>query len=288
MANKETIAIFAGNGDLPRKLIQHFQYHQIKHVVIAFEGITDPSGFTESIFHYVGQVGAILSTLRAHQVTHIVMAGSMRRPNLRKLSLDWEGTKWLARLGTSVFLGDDALLSRLVNLMGEEGFTVIGPHTILSELTVEPGVLSLCVPGNHSLHDIQRGKEILIGMSSFDVGQATVVQQGIVLGIEAVEGTRALLHRVAHLKLGSTPNDLGKETSHTKSSGGVLIKLPKRGQSVCVDLPTIGPHTIEEAHNAGLEGIAISAHTTQILDKEKVIQLCNTYGMFLVAIDVKE
>lgn len=278
----EKVALFAGNGALPKNLIEHFVFRGIDSIIIAFEGMTAPKQYEDDahakhlFWHKIGHVGVILDTLRAHNVTHIVMAGHMHRPSLTHLSLDWLGTKWMARMGLSAFGGDDALLSKLAELLLEEGFTVVSPHTIISDLTSAPELLTTESPNEMALHDIKRGRAILHTLSPHDVGQAIVIQEGLVLGVEAIEGTAALLERVRHLK-----RDTGEY-------GGVLVKLAKHKQSLLVDLPTIGPDTIFQVLDAGLAGLAISAHTTQILDKQKVIDLCDTHQLFLLVIDTQE
>ena len=273
----EKVALFAGNGSLPQKLIHHFQYHSIDFIILAFEGMTDPSEFQEYtvLWHTIGHVETLLGTLRTHAVTHIVMAGQVHRPSLSSFALDWLGAKWIARMGLAALGGDDALLSKLIRFLEEEGFIVVSPHSILSDLTCEAGLLTTAVPTGQSLHDIHRGQAILNALSPHDVGQAIVVQEGIVLGVEAAEGTAGLLDRVKHLK---------RESHHR----GVLVKLAKRKQSLLVDLPTIGHDTILQVIDAELEGIAVSAHTTQILDRKSVIDMCNARGLFLLVIESEE
>ena len=266
------IGLLCGNGDLPGHLITEITAHKIPLHCVGFEGFTDlfetPS--TQS-WHKIGHIGEIVQTLKDHHVTHIVMAGSLKRPSLTSLSMDIVGAKWFARLGLSAFGGDDALLSKMIELMENEGFEILSPHTLLPELLHEASILTGKKPCCDALQDIERGKSILQALSPFDVGQAIVVQQGLVLGIEAVEGTEALLKRIIPLK--------------KEGFGGVLVKLAKEGQSLKVDVPTIGVETAKQVHKAGLVGIAISANTTQILDCQHVVNYCNNHNLFLSVIE---
>lgn len=270
----EKFALLAGNGDLPKQIIHALKERGSPLIVVCFEGMTQAETFQDHDVFWVsiGHIGLLLKTLKDHHVTHIVMAGQIPRPSLKELSLDWLGTKWLARVGMKAFGGDDALLSTLTELIEKEGFQVIAPHQILSNTTVASGVLTKISPNTMATADIQRGRAILDALSPFDVGQAIVVQEGIVIGIEAAEGTEALLARAKTLRKQS-------------ADGGVLVKIAKKGQSLLVDVPTIGPETVMQVARANLSGIAMSAHTTQIIDKEKVVDLCNHHHLFLVAMN---
>lgn len=231
----------------------------------------------ESVYtqHAIGHVGAMLATLKQHNITHIVMAGDLKRPSLRDLSLDWIGTKWMARLGMSAFSGDDTILSKLVQFIEGEGFTVISPHDIMPLLTQSKGTLSKTHPDQNALYDIEKGMRLIHTLSPFDIGQAVIVRDGYVIGIEAAEGTRALITRCGDLLKHKKDSD----TSRTVS--GVLIKSAKNHQSMKVDVPTIGPDTIEQVYQAGLAGIALGYGVTQILDEEKVLKQCEAYHIFL-------
>lgn len=273
----QKIALFACKGDLPKLIEKHLKIHTIAHIILAFDGITDRVSWPEKqvSWHKIGHIGEILKTLREEKVTHITLAGSLKRPNLQSLSMDFTGMQWLRRLGMSIFKGDDGLLSALLHLIEKEGFVVIPPHTLLEDITVSPGLLTVEKPSPKDMLDIKMGINLLRALSPFDVGQAVVIREGVVLGIEALEGTQGLLERMRGMR-GCAPS-------------GVLIKCAKVGQNLYVDVPTIGPETIEQVQNADLKGIAISAHTTQILNKEKVIALCDEKKLFLDVIqDEKE
>lgn len=274
----EKIALFAGNGDLPHKLIEHFKTHRIDYTIIGFEGMTEREPYTgQNVhFHKIGHVGAVLETLKAQHVTHIVMAGNLKRPSIGELSLDREGMKWIARMGMAALSGDDGFLSKLIQLMEGEGFKVVSPHSFLTNMVCEPGLLTKKEPSEQALHDIEKGKAILNALSPFDVGQAIVVREGLVLGIETHFGTCAMLDQIRQKEI-------------TKGAGsGVLVKFAKKEQSLLVDVPTIGPDTVKQIIDAGLFGIAISAHTTQIIDKDDVISMCDRHGRFLIVIDNSE
>ena len=105
-------------------------------------------------------------------------------------------------------------------------------------------------------------------MGAADVGQATVIQDGLVLGVEALEGTDALLARCGPLR--------------RQGPGGVLVKLRKPGQERRADLPTIGVATVEAAAQAGLRGIAVEAGGTLVVDAPAVTDAADRAGLFLI------
>ena len=175
-----------------------------------------------------------------------MLVGPVRRPSLLDLRPDAEGARLLARIGRAAFAGDDGLLAAVVRVLGEEGFRVVGAHEILTEAVGPRGLLDARpAPDAQALADIARGVAVARALGAVDVGQGCVVQQGIVLAVEAIEGTDAMLARAAALR--------------RPGPGGVLVKLVKPGQDRRADLPTIGAGTIARrrrgrAAGGGLRG----------------------------------
>ena len=265
------IALLCGNGDLPRLLAEQLLTAGLDFTCIGFEGMTSPDTIKDIALFKIGHVGSILDYLQKEKVTHIVMVGALKRPSLTSLSLDTKGAKWLAQIGVSAFRGDDSLLKTIIQLIEKEGLHVLSPQEIVPSLLTPSGLLTKAHPCTQALSDIEHGKNILSALSSLDVGQATVIQQGLVLGIEAIEGTADLLGRIIPYK--------------RDGFGGVLVKLAKTQQTHRVDLPTIGLKTVEQLKKAGLSGICLSAKTSQIIDYDAVIRAMNEANLFLMAIE---
>ncbi len=275
------LAIIAGQGDLPRKIIDARLQKNQPIVVVAFEGQTPPELIQNLptsipfIWARFGQIAPILSFLKQHNVTEITMIGGMTRPAIRDLSVDWTGAKWIKILGMNSLKGDDSLLSAIVKLLEKEGYRVVPAHVHLSDLFMPRGIHTVCTPTPIDVSDINQGVALLNTLSPLDIGQAAVVRHGIVLGIETVEGTAQLLTRVA---------ERNKETispNQQRLQSGVLIKMPKIGQSKKVDLPTIGVDTVHQAAAAGLAGIAIESEGVQVIDSEQVRQMANHHHIFI-------
>lgn len=272
-ASKSTLGIIAGTGRLPLQLIEACQATGRKVFVLAFEHSTDPAVFTHvphAVVH-MGAIGEALNHLRKAGVKELVMAGRVKRPSLSGLKPDLAATKLIARLGGSLFAGDDALLKAVVSFLEDEGFTIIGAENVLSDLIAPEGIMGKVQPNTRSKADIAYGIEVAKRLGELDVGQAVVVENGYVLGVEAAEGTDALLERSAKLK-------------YTPQRAGVLVKVKKPLQERRVDLPAIGPITVQNVYDAGLSGIAIEAAGSLILDRDEVIAKADALGLFLVGI----
>ncbi len=200
-----------------------------------------------------------------------MLIGKVRRPSIFDLRPDQEGARLLARIGRAAFAGDDGLLAAVVKVLGDEGFRVVGAHDIMNEGVGAQGLLTRAAPDAQAMADIERGVAVARALGAADVGQCCVVQQGLVLAVEAVEGTDAMLSRCGALA--------------RNGPGGVLVKLVKPGQERRADLPTIGPDTIRGAAAAGLRGVAFEAGGTILAERDATIAAADAAGLFLLGLD---
>ena len=240
--------------------------------IVALRGYAEPA-VVAPFPHVEVRLGAasdILAHLRAHRCTDLVLVGPVRRPSLLDFRPDGEGARIMARIGRAAFAGDDGLLAAVVRVLGEEGFRVLGAHEVLTEAVGPAGVLGQAMPDAVAMADVERGAQVVRALGAVDVGQGCVVQQGIVLAVEAIEGTDAMLHRAASLA--------------RPGPGGVLVKLVKPGQDRRMDLPTIGPGTVAAAAAAGLRGIAYEAGGTLLTERPACVAAADAAGMFLIGI----
>lgn len=241
--------------------------------ILAIEGQTSPdlvSGM-EHAWVRLGAVGSAIDALRDAKCREVVFAGAIKRPSLLNLGLDKRGTKLLTKFGKSA-LGDDRLLTVLVKELEGEGLSVVGADDVLAGLLVGPGTLGRFAPDELALADIDIGLDVAKAVGALDVGQAVIVQQGVVLGVEGVEGTNSLIARSGELA--------------RKGPGGVLVKVKKPGQDRRVDLPTIGVDTVHAAARAGLRGIAIEAHATLVIHRDDVVRAADEAALFLVSAEL--
>lgn len=265
------LGIIAGCGGLPRRLIECCRAAGRDVFVLALEGVAEPATVRD-VPHAWCRLGAAatgLALLRENRVTELVLAGGVRRPSLAALRPDWRAAKLFARIGFRAS-GDNGLLSAVVEDLEREGFRVIGPEQLLAGALVSDGPLGRVRPDSQAEADIVRGLSVARALGALDVGQAVVVQQGLVLGVEAIEGTDDLLRRCARLR--------------RDGAGGVLVKVEKPGQERRADRPTIGPRTVSLAAETGLRGIAVEAYSTIVLDRDEVVQAADRAGLFVVGI----
>jgi len=267
-----SLGIIAGGGPFPGRVAAAARAAGRPVFIVALRGYAEPAVVAPfpNVVVRMGAASEILAHLRAHACTDLVLVGPVRRPSLMDLRPDAEGARIMARIGRAAFAGDDGLLAAVVRVLGEEGFRVLGAHEVLTEAVGHAGVLGQASPDAAAMADVSRGARVVRALGRVDVGQGCVVQQGIVLAVEAIEGTDAMLARAAGLA--------------RPGSGGVLVKLVKPGQDRRTDLPTIGPRTVAAAAAAGLRGIAYEAGGTLVTDRTACVAAADAAGLFLLGI----
>lgn len=266
------LGIVAGGGALPRRVLEACRRDGREVFVVALEGSADPALVDDGVPHAwlrLGNAAAAFDLLRQAGVDEVVMAGHVRRPSLSELRPDLATARLAARLGLAA-RGDDGLLRGIVRELERAGFTVRGAEEVASGLLATEGRWGRESPDAQAEADIRRGLEVVHALGAVDVGQAAVVQQGVVLGVEAVEGTAALLQRCAGVR--------------REGPGGVLVKAGKPGQERRADLPTVGPDTVRQAASAGLRGIAVEAGTVLVLDQDAVVAAADKAGLFVIGV----
>jgi DUF1009 family protein len=269
MAGK--LGILAGGGELPGRIIAACRATDRPFFVLGFRDEVDPAILVD-VPHAVIRMGAAGEGFRIlHEagVEEIVFAGGVRRPTVASLRPDWRAAKFFARIGYRA-LGDNGLLSAVIKEMETEGFRVVGADAILGGDLAPRGNFGKVEPDEQATADIAYGVAVAKAIGSLDIGQAVDVQQGMVIGVEAIEGTDALLQRCSGLR--------------REGPGGVLVKLAKPGQERRADLPTIGVRTITAARAAGLRGIAVEAGATIVIDRRGVAAAAVAAGIFVVGL----
>ncbi len=216
-----------------------------------------------------GQIGRMVATLRAEGGATMVIAGSVRRPDLWKLRPDWGFFASLAQILAMMKGGDDSVLSRVVRFFEAKGLKVLGAHEVAPDLLAESGRLGAVALDSQSRGDAELGFAVRAVLGPLDAGQAVVVAGGKVLAIEGAEGTDAMLKRVAELR-----RDRADE-----ARSGVLAKGPKPGQELRVDMPAVGPRTVELAAEASLAGVAVEAGAVLLLDRAEALEAADARGI---------
>ena len=271
------LGLIAGGGGLPLALAEHCRQTGRPCFVIRLKGFADPP-----LDAYPGEaagiaeIGRIVRLARDAGCEALCFAGIVQRPDFAALKPDIRGIAWLPGAVMAARNGDEALLRFLMNGFEKEGFAIEGAHEVMGELKLPAGPLGAHAAGGAHGADIAKAIETARAIGALDIGQGAVVCDGLVLTVEAQEGTDAMLRRVAEL-----PADLRGTPERRR---GVLAKVAKPIQEERVDLPTIGVATVEGAARAGLAGIVGVAGKTLVIDREAVIRAADGAGLFVVGV----
>ena len=270
------VAVICGGGSLPLTVADAVARSGRPVVLFPIHGWADPSAFGRYRHHWLhlGSAGRFRRLARNEGCRDVVLIGNAIRPALHELRFDWLTLRLLPRTIGLFRGGDDRLLSGIAKIMEEQGFRLIGAHEVAPEILVAEGPLGLVKPSESHAQDIARGFELVAAITSFDVGQAVVVADNRVLAIEAAEGTDHMLDRIAALR--------AEGRIRIPANTGVLVKSPKPTQDRRIDLPSIGPRTVEKAAQAGLAGIAVAAGETVIAEPLRVAEAADRAGLFVV------
>jgi DUF1009 family protein len=247
-------------------------------VIFALKGACDPVRVERFRHHWIsaGQIGRAVKLFRAENCRDLVFIGTMVRPALSEIRLDWGTLRVLGHVVAAFRGGDDHLLSGIGRIFERDGFRIVGIRDVAPDLLMPEGCLTRASPDESAAADIVRGRDVLRALSPFDIGQAAVVIEGHVVGVEDIEGTDGLLARVARLR--------AEGRIRAKAARGVLVKAPKSGQDLRFDLPTMGPRTIEGTAAAKLAGIAIVAGNTIVVEPQAMIEAADAAGLFVIGL----
>lgn len=249
------IGCIFGDGDLPLKIIKQVNPKAI--IWLNKESLDSLS--CQQINLGLGRIGQAIDFLKQNNITHLIIVGKIRRPSLSELSLDRKGFVWLKKLGKYFLKGDDSLLRGVKSLLEEEGFQLIPSSSIIG--FPNKGTLTKTPPNN--IEHLNFGFKLLDSLSHFDVGQCAIIENSRIIGIEGAEGTDELI----------------KRCENYINESGIIVKSSKIGQLDTLDIPTIGPDTINLLKDSKIIGIGIK--NTQIVNIEKVISMCNEFNIFL-------
>lgn len=266
------LGIIAGGGALPREVIKACIDNERDIFVIAYEGETDVLSIAKvpHIWLGVGSVGKAVKQLKKEGVKDVLLVGKINRPSFSKLRLDLGGASLLKKILSHNAKGDNVLFNTIIEHLEDKGFAVKGVDELFPQLLADTGVLGEVQPSKLIQSDITLATRIANVIGKEDIGQAVVVHDGVVLGVEAVEGTDKLIARCGEVR--------------KDKEGGVLVKLKKPHQDTRVDLPTIGLQTIENVHKAGLKAIAVEAGAAIIVDKDAVITRADQLNIVVMGV----
>ncbi len=272
----EKIGLIAGNGTFPVLFAREARRRGYSVVAVAHRDETDPAlepEVDELVWVRVGQLGKMLRTFERAGVTRAAMAGGIDKVRqLTDVRPDVRGALFLGRAAAAArqgAMGDDALLRALADEFERRGVHIEPSTVFLESLTAPSGHFAGPVPSEEARADIELGASVLAALGPMDVGQSVVVERGVVLAVEAVEGTDATVTRGGNLGRGDA----------------VVVKLAKCGQDMRFDVPAVGPRTIEVMASAGARTLAVQAGATLVLDSERLASLAAEHGIGCIGCD---
>jgi DUF1009 family protein len=272
------IGLIAAGGVLPFAVADSLIARGISPVFFALRGVCDSIQVARFRHHWIsiGQLGRLANLLRAENCRDLVFIGALVRPALSEIRLDWKTIRAMSSVLKAFRGGDDHLLSSVGRILEKDGFRMVGIRDVAPDLLMPAGCLTRAAPNQDANADIAKGRDVLRALSRFDIGQAAIVIDGHVLGVEDIEGTDGLLARVARLR--------GEGRIRAKAGRGVLVKAPKSGQDLRFDLPTLGARTIEGAAAAQLAGIAVIAGNTLVAEPQAMVDAADRAGLFVIGL----
>lgn len=276
------LAIIAGRGDLPRQIAERRQAVGLAYVLVVFQDCwEDWMQDHPHQNHRFEKIGAMFRALHREGATHVVFAGAMNRPKLQLWKLDLKAAKIAAKALALLRKGDDEMLRGYAKIIEDEGLTMIGLHDVLGEsMTLKAGALGQKRPSDVDLADAAHAAKIVHTLGPLDVGQGAVVSHGVCLAVEAIEGTDLMLARLVKLP--------AEKRAFAPPPSGVLFKGPKPGQDQRMDLPTIGPGTVEAVAKAGLNGIVAAAGETLLMEEAQTREAADQAGIFVFGAEIQE
>lgn len=274
------LGLVAGGGSLPLEIAEHCRQVGRPLFVVRLKGFAGPdmTGFDGADVG-VAELGKCFKALKRAGCEAVCLAGRVTRPDFTQLTPDLRGLAALPGAIAAGRRGDDALLRFLVGEFEKEGFTVEGAEAVMRDLGLPAGPLGRHAPNPEQLADAEHALEVARAIGRLDIGQGAVVCDGLVLAVEAQEGTDAMLERVAGL-----PTHLRGQPGDRR---GVLAKAPKPIQETRVDLPTMGLATVRGAAAAGLAGVVGEAGRLLVLDRDEAVALADELGLFILGVKPK-
>jgi hypothetical protein len=268
------LAILCGGGAFPLEVAGEARRAGREPFLVGVVGATDSR--IEAYPHVwvrIGEVGKLFAALKERAIAEMVIIGAMTRPEFADLRLDWGAVRRAAGLAQLFRRGDNGLLAGVAAIIEREGVRIVGAHEVAPRLLAPAGKIGARAASAEDETDIALGTRLLTALSAFDAGQGAVVASGRVLAIEAAEGTDAMLARVAEMRV--------NHRLRLSGPAGVLVKAPKQGQDLRLDMPAIGPKTIEGAAKARLRGVAVAADCVLITERERCAREADAAGLFV-------
>jgi DUF1009 family protein len=279
--NVGPLGIICGGGVAPAAVADVVVQNGRPVMLFPFRGIANPDVVERFPHEWIafGRFGRFKRLAQRHGCRDFIWIGGLTRPRISQLRFDFGTLLMLPDLISAFRGGDNHLLTTLGGVFERHGFRVLAVQDVAPQMLAPDGVMTSRAPSDEDRADIEKGLDLIAAISRFDVGQGAIVARGHVLAVEGIEGTDGMLRHVAELR--------GKGRIRSEEKTGVLVKMPKRGQDLRFDLPTIGPDTVAGVAAAGFGGIAVAAGQTIVVDIGRVVAEADRAGLFVVGVKAR-
>ncbi len=269
MKDNQPICIIGGYDPISKSFFNSLKkkYNSTLFINLLETSYSDKNLFTYKIF----ELKKIFSLLKLNKINEIIFLGKIIRPNLSDFKKDGIVEKYIPLLLQAYKKGDGAVLNEVIKIFKEHKFKIVSPFKYSDEYRFSQSNVTKILANEDHL-DITKSSNLLNAISRYDNAQSVISINGYIYGIEAVEGTDALLNRVYKLR---------HQYNQLQYKSGFLVKKPKKNQSKLIDLPVIGPQTINLIYKANLKGLALDYKNTMIYKRNKVLELIKQYNLIV-------
>ena len=260
------IGLFFGDTDFPNIILNTIRKQKIKYLIIYLSKSRKFKKNKNSYSVSIGQFGKIIKILKKNNCKKVLFAGKVTKPKFSKLKLDLKGIYYIPRIIKASKLGDAAILKEIIKILSQKSIKTISSISFNPELSLKKGNYSKIKPNKEDKKDIMKAITTLNKLGKYNYSQGTVVRNKKVIAIESKGGTEIMLRKCKGKKL---------------RNSGVLVKLPKKGQDLRIDLPTVGLKTFQQCKKAGLKGVVLKNKCNVFLERDKCINFSNKNKMFI-------
>ena len=260
------IGLFLGEKKLPIEILKKLKKNKIKYFIVDLTKNNKFKKDKNSHFISIGKFGKILKLIKSKKSKKVIFAGNINKPKISSLKLDLKGIYYIPRIIKASKLGDAAILKELIKILAENKIKVIKLNFFNPELTLSKGNYTKTKPNKFELSDIKKGINYLNKLNAYNYTQGIILRNGSVVAKETSKGTKKMIQNLRK----------------SKTSNGMLIKIPKKKQDLRVDLPAIGLDTLKDCKKANIKGIILKSKENIMLDKKKCISYANKNKMFIV------
>lgn len=267
------ICLIMGGGELPFEVLKNFKREEIfviclKEAEIDYTKLANYNFVKESFV----KIGSIFKLVKSKGIKNVCFAGRVKKPHFSSVRPDFKGFFLLFKILKSRIKGDNFILKTIVEFVEKNGINVKSVAEICGNLVMQEGILTSTKPSKAETKDALFAMNLIKSISEFDVGQAVVMQEGVVLGVEAIEGTDELIKRCGSFK-------------YPSKNKPILVKSPKLKQTLKIDMPVIGFETIKNLKESGFSGVFLKAGSSLFLEQQKCVEFANQNGIFISGIN---